>query len=465
MYDICVIGGGPGGYSAAIRGAQLGGKVALVERESLGGTCLNHGCIPTKNLYSASELLRKIGEGSKFGITAGNVKLDFSRTIQGKNEVVDHLRKGLEQLFKEHKIDIFSGKGAIEEKGKVRVDRPSGTEMIEAKNIIVATGSEAADIPPLRIDGRHVMGNREILSLEKRPTSLLIVGGGVIGCEFANIFTTMGTKVTIVEGLEKILPMCEREISRLVMKRFKERGVEVITGHSVTSGDVTEGGVTVTLSDGTTVKAEKALMAVGRRLNSFGIELEEAGVAVEEGVVKVNERMETSVKGLYAVGDVTGGWLLAHVAAQEGKVAAANAMGGNETMDYRFVPSAIFIHPEVASVGRGEESLKKEGLPYRAGRFPYMANGKAVAMREEDGFVKVLTSKKEGEEGKALGVHIFGAHASDLIAEATLALKQGCTLKDMEETIHAHPTLSEAFQESWADTEGLAIHKAGRRLI
>ncbi len=461
-YDLCIIGGGPGGYSAAIRAAQLGGKVALIEKEHLGGTCLNHGCIPTKNLYSASELLRRIREGGNFGVTAGEVKFDFAEAMRKKDEVVSHLKKGLEKLFHDHKIDILDGKGALEAPGKVRVDLPAGARIVDAEKVIIATGSESADIPPLRIDGRHVIGNRQILALQEMPKSLIIVGGGVVGCEFANIFSAVGVKVTIVEALEGILPQCEREVSRLVRKRFEERGIDVLTGVFVSSGDVTEAGVTVSLSDGRELQGEKVLMAIGRRVNSFGLDLEENGVELDNGLIRVNERMETSAEGVYAAGDVTGGWLLAHVAAQEGKVAAANAMGGDERMDYRFVPAAVFVHPEIASVGRGEESLKREGIPYRAGRFPYLANGKAVAMREEDGFVKVLVAK---DDGRALGVHILGAHASDLIAEATLALQKGCTLDDIEKTIHAHPTLAEAFLEAWEDTEGKAIHKMGRRLI
>lgn len=459
-YDICIIGGGPGGYSAAIRGAQLGGKVALVEREFLGGTCLNHGCIPTKNLYAMSELLRQIGEGEKFGVKASGLSFDFDRAMEGKSEVVAHLRGGLEKLFKDHKIDIFNGRGTIDSPGRVCIENPLKAEIIETKNIIIATGSEAADIPPLRIDGRIVLGNREILALPKMPESLLIVGGGVVGCEFANIFARIGVKVTIVEQLDRILPQCEKEISRLIRKRFEERGIEIITGQSVVEGEVSGKGVKVGLSDESKISADKALVAVGRRLNSFGLDLEEMGITLEKDGIKANERMETTCDGIYAVGDVTGGWNLAHVAAQEGKVAAANAMGGEAVMDYRFVPSAVYIHPELASVGSGEESLKKDGIAYNVGRFPYLANGKAVAMREEDGFVKVLTAK---DDGRTLGVHIMGAHASDLIGEATLAMKKGCKVEDIADTIHAHPTLMESLQEAWEDTEGLAIHKMGRR--
>ncbi|MBE9536314.1 MAG: dihydrolipoyl dehydrogenase [Proteobacteria bacterium] len=459
-YDICIIGGGPGGYSAAIRGVQLGGKVALVERESLGGTCLNHGCIPTKNLYAMSELLRQIGEGDKFGVKAHGVDFDFDRAMEGKAEVVTHLRGGLEKLFKEHKIDIFNGRGTINSPGRVQVETPLKSEIIEAKNIIIATGSEAADIPPLRIDGKNIIGNREVLALPKMPASLLIVGGGIVGCEFANIFARIGTKVTILEQLDRILPSCEKEVSRLIKKRFEERGIEIICGQSVVLGEVSGNSVKVGLSDEKEITADKVLVAVGRRLNSFGLDLEEAGIAVENSAIRVNEKMETSVSGIYAVGDVTGGWNLAHVAAQEGKVAAANAMGKEAQMDYRYIPAAIYIHPEIASVGRGEESLKKEGIAYNVGRFPYLANGKAIAMREEDGFVKVLTSKGDGS---TLGVHIMGAHASDLIAEATLAMKKACTAEDIADTIHAHPSLAESLQEAWEDTEGLAIHKMGRR--
>ena len=470
IYDICIIGGGPGGYSAAIKGAQLGAKVALVEREALGGTCLHHGCIPTKNLYSASEILRNLAEADRFGIKAAEISFDFAEMMQKKNEVVAHLAGGLQKLFKDYKIDIFSGKGSIEAVGedanKVRVDGPTSSNILETANIIIATGSEAADIPPLRIDGIKVLGNRDALNLSELPASLIIVGGGVVGCEFANIFARLGVKVSIIEALDKILPHAEREISRLIRKRFEERGIEIITGNPVSDAEIKapglKVGVNITLADGTELVAEKALMAIGRRLNSFSLNLEEAGIEMTGAAITVNERMETSAKGVYAIGDVVGKVPLAHVAAREGIVAALNIMGKDEQMDYSAIPMAVYVHPEVASVGRGEEALKAASVDYRVGRFPYLANGKAVAMREEDGFVKVLTS---AEDNKVLGVHILGAHASDLIAEAALAMKMGCTTKDISDTIHAHPTLSETLLEAWEDTEGLAIHKMGRRII
>ncbi|MBE9504020.1 MAG: FAD-dependent oxidoreductase, partial [Proteobacteria bacterium] len=252
----------------------------------------------------------------------------------------------------------------------------------------------------------------------------------------------------------------EREISRLVQKRFEERGIDVQTGKAVVNSETGEIGVKITLADGSKLSAEKVLVAIGRRLNNFDLNLEELGIELENGAIKVNDRMETSCPDIYAVGDVTGGWALAHVAAQEGKVAAANAMKNGSVMDYSAVPAAIFIHPEIASVGKGEEALKEAGTPYMVGRFPYIANGKALSMGEEDGFVKVIVSR---ETKKTLGVHIFGAHASDLIAEATLAMKAGCTVEEMVDTIHAHPTLSEILLESWEDAEGMAIHKAGRK--
>jgi len=268
--------------------------------------------------------------------------------------------------------------------------------------------------------------------------------------------------VTIVEVMDRLLPYCEREISRLIKKRFEERGMRIITGKAVASAEVKANGVTVVLNDDEEVFSGKVLMAVGRRLNSFNLNLEELNVEMEGNAIKVNEKMETSARGIYAIGDVTGKMALAHVAAHEGKVAVSNAMGIDLDMDYTTIPWAVYVHPEIASVGKGEAALKDEGIPYHTGRFPYLANGKAVAMREEDGFVKVLVSK---EDDTVLGVHILGAHASDLIAEAALAMQMGCTVEDISNTIHAHPTLAEAVQEGWEDTHGMAIHKAGRRTI
>ena len=459
-YDICIIGGGPGGYTAAIKGAQLGGKVALVEKEALGGTCLNHGCIPTKNLYSVSEMIRNIKESSRLGLQVSGLKFDMDEIQDKKTEVVEHLKGGIYKLFKDHGIDLYEGKGSISGEGSVVVERPSGTQVLETKNIIIASGSEASDIPPLRIDGKKVLGNREVLSLRTVPERMTIVGGGPIGCEFANIFSRLGSEVTLVEVMDRLLPFCEKEISRIVKKRFEDMGVKVILGSGVDTARISEKEVVVNLTDGSEIESSVVLMAVGRRLNSFNLGLEEAGIEMDGNAVKVDDRMETSLKSVYAVGDVTGRMALAHVAAHQGKIAAENALGGDCRMDYSVIPWAVFINPEVASVGRSEESLKNEGVSYQVGRFPYLANGKAVAMREEDGFVKVLASS---EDKKVLGVHILGAHASDMVAEAALAMKMGCTIEDISDTIHAHPTLAETLLEAAEDTEGLAIHKMGRR--
>ncbi len=459
-YDICIIGGGPGGYSAAIKGAQLGGRIALIEREVLGGTCLNYGCIPTKNLYAAADSIRNINGSADHGINISGYSFDFSRAVEIKNEVVKKLRDGLYKLFKEHKIDLINGTGSLAGSGKVEISSSDGKDIIEAKNIILATGSEALDIPPLRIDHGTVISNKEILNLSEVPDSLIIVGGGAIGCEFANIFNRMGSKVTIIEMEGRILPQCEKEISRLIKKGFEKSGTEVINGQSVISSRVDNDSGKVKLSDGRSISAEKILVAIGRRLNTADLNLDKSDIEMDGNAVKTGKNMETSSKGIYAAGDITGKMALAHVAAQEGKVAAKNAMGIDAEINYSVIPSVVFVHPETASVGMGEEELKKEGTPYQAGRFPFIANGKAAAMKEEEGFVKVLSSKAGG---KALGVHIVGPHASDLIAEAALAMKMGCTIDDISDTIHAHPTLSEALQEAWEDTEGMAIHKKGRK--
>ena len=459
-FDIVVIGGGPGGYVAAIRGAQKGGKVALVEKDRVGGTCLNRGCIPTKTLYYSAKHLITARHGERFGIKAeGGVTFDLAKAIARKDEVVEKLTGGVGQLLKANGVTVFDGTGYIEDPATVTV-KGEAEATLKTKNIIIATGSEPALIPAFNIDGENVLTSTEALNLTELPESMLIIGAGVMGCEFASIYATFGTKITMVELMASLLPMEDKAVSRAVAKSFKGAGVDVHTGVSVESVTAGDGGVTTKLTDGTEIVTEKVLVSIGRAFNSTGIGLEEAGVELDRGAVVVNSRMETNVKGIYAIGDVVGGMLLAHVASVEGGVAVNNALGGDEEMDYSCVPSGIFTEPEVATVGLKEVEAKEKGIDVSIGRFPYQGSGKALAMGEEDGFIQVLA---DPETDRVLGASIVGAHATDLIGEVALAVNMGCKVHDITETIHAHPTLPEIVLEGLEDVHGLAIHKAGRR--
>ncbi|MFQ5328817.1 MAG: dihydrolipoyl dehydrogenase [Thermodesulfobacteriota bacterium] len=463
-YDIAIIGGGPGGYVAAIRGAQLGARVCLIERERVGGTCLNRGCIPTKALYASATALAATRRAGEFGVHTGELSFDLSRAVSRKDGVVEQLVSGVEQLLKANGVDLLTGDGFIESPGRVRVERGREREVVAAKKIIVATGSEPASIPGVEPDGEGIVTTTEALNLTEVPDSLLIIGGGVAGCEFATIFAEFGSEVTIVEFLPTILSSEERTVSRLVARSFKERGVSAHTGVTVESSERVDEGVRTRLSDGRELLTEKVLVTTGRTFNSGGLGLDGVGVVVEAGKIPVNVRMETSVAGIYAIGDVTGGILLAHVASQEGIVAVNNALaqdGGKEMeMDYSAIPSAIFTNPEIASVGLKEAEAKAQGIAFKVGRFPYGANGKALAMGEEDGFVQVVV---DAATDRVIGASIVGAHATDLIGEVALAVKTGLKASDIIETIHAHPTLPEIIQEAVEDSHGMAIHKAGRR--
>lgn len=460
-FDIVVVGGGPGGYVAAIRAAQLGCNVALVEKDKVGGTCLNRGCIPTKALYYSAKTLLAARHAPEFGVNVGDVSFDMSRAVERKDGVVSKLVGGVEQLLKGNKVDLIPGTGYVEGPGKVRVTSGGETEVLGSKNIILATGSEPAMIPAFNIDKENVITSTEALDLKKVPESILIIGGGVMGCEFATIFSAFGSSVTIVELLPSILSLEDKQVSRVVAKRFKDTGISVLTEVTVESVDVVgEGRVKTKLADGREFITEKVLVTIGRSFNSTGLGLEEAGVKVEKAKIVVDDRMETSTKGIYAIGDVTGKWLLAHVASMQGVVAANNACGKTMTMDYSVIPAGVFTDPEIASVGLNERVAKDKGIDYSIGRFPYAASGKALGMGETDGFVQLLA---DPGTDKVLGCSIVGAHATDLVQEVAMAMKAGATVGDITETIHAHPTLPELVMEAAEDLHGMAIHKISRR--
>ena len=466
-FDLIVIGGGPGGYVGAIRGAQMGAKVALIEKDRLGGTCLNRGCIPTKALYYSAKALKAAKTAADFGVTVGDVSFDLSKAVSRKDEVVEKLVGGVGQLLKANGVEVINGTGALEGNGKVKVDTAEGaeTEVMAGKNIIIATGSEPALIPAFSIDHENVITSTEALNLKTLPKSMLVIGGGVMGCEFATIFARFGTKVTIVELLPTILSTEDKAIVRVVEKSMKAMGIEIHKEVMVDSVEVLKdgGGVKTTLKDGTEFTTEKVLVSIGRSFNSEGIGLNNVGVEIDKGCITVNNKMETNTTGVYAIGDVTGGMLLAHVASTEAEVAVKNALGqGNKTstMDYSVIPAGIFTDPEIASVGLKEKDAKAEGIDINIGRFPYLACGKALTMGETDGSVQLIT---EPGSGKVLGASIVGAHATDLIGEIAVVMRAGLGAKDIMETVHAHPTLPEMVLEAAEDTMGLAVHKVGRK--
>jgi dihydrolipoamide dehydrogenase len=459
-FDVIVIGGGPGGYVAAIRGAQLGARVALVERASVGGTCLNRGCIPTKALYYSARALASARRSSEFGVETGNVSFDLARAVERKDGVVKKLVSGVEQLLKGNGVEVYRGDGVLDAPGRVVVRKAEGAEALAGKSVIIATGSEPAMIPAFGIDGKDILTSTELLDLKRVPESLLVIGGGVMGCEFASMFSAFGSRVTVVELLPAILSTEDGLVSRAVAKRFKETGVEVLTGVTVERVEATGAGVKTVLKDGREFLTEKAVVSIGRGFNSSGLGLEEAGVALDRGRVTTDDRMETGVKGVYAVGDVTGRMLLAHVASAQGVVAVSNALGADSVMDYSAVPYGIFTDPEIAGVGLREKDAREMGMDVRVGRFPYAASGKAVAMGETEGFVQVVA---DAGTDRVLGCSIVGAHATDLIGEAALAVRAGLRARDVASAVHAHPTLPELVMEACEDAHGLAIHKMGRK--
>ncbi len=460
-FDIAVIGGGPGGYVAAIRAAQKGACVCLVERDRVGGTCLNRGCIPTKALFSTAHLLKRMQNADQHGISAEGLQLDYARTAERKDEVVHKLVTGVEQLLKGNGVEVFRGQASLEGEGKIRIRREGVTGHIRAKKIILATGSTAARPKALPIDGKNVLTSTEILAIKELPASLLVIGGGYIGCEFASILSALGSEVTIVEQLPEILAKSDRNAVREVEKALKEQGVSIRTGTSVKKLEVKEGSVTAHLSGGEELTTEKVLVSVGRVPHTKELGLEEAGVELDEnGAIKVDEGMRTSREGIFAIGDVTNIIQLAHVASYQGDIAVTNALGGDAKADYRVVPSTIFTLPEIAQVGFTEQECKERDIAAVTGRFSYQASSKALCDGEPRGLVKIV-SEKDG--GKILGATIVGEEASNLIAEVAAAMQKEMTAADLGELIHSHPTLPEMIKEAAEDTVGLAVHKVGRR--
>jgi dihydrolipoamide dehydrogenase len=451
---IVIIGGGPGGYVAAIHAAHLGANVAVVEKDRLGGNCLNRGCIPTKALVKSVEVLLEARKANEVGIEIGNITANFPKIMARKANVVNKLASGIEQLMKAANITVYKGVGRILTPQLVKVN----DEEIATRKLIIATGSEPIPLPIQGSDLPGVFTTDEVLELKELPESLVVIGGSYVGVEFATIFNGLGTKVTIVEKLPTLLESIDEEISKRFAQILLRQGIEIRLRTTVKAikmegaalkvvGDTSEAAQEVT--------GQMVLMATGRQPYTEGLGLPQLGIKVDRHAIVVNERLETSVDGVYAIGDVLGKSMLAHVASYEGGIAADNALGRSRQADYRAVPSCIFTHPEIASVGITEKEAKSSGIPYKVSKFPFLACARAVAMDETAGMVKMVCNAKNG---RVLGMHIMGPHASDLIAEGALAIQLEATAKDIAHTIHAHPTLSEAVHETAMEQLEGSIH-------
>jgi dihydrolipoamide dehydrogenase len=460
---IIIIGAGPGGYVAAIRAAQLGAQVTIVEAQAVGGVCLNWGCIPSKTLLNLVDLGERARHAEAWGLTFdGPIGFDLKRMMARKNDVVQSLVKGISTLFKQWKIQHVAGRGELVSDRQVRViDADGASSLLESDAIVLATGSSWPQMPQFPIDGQQVISSKEALELGEIPRSVIIVGGGVEGCEFACLFSGLGSHVTLVEMMPTILPTEDEDTVAILTREFKKRKVQLYLNATIQDWKSTADGIQSTLNTGESVIADKMLISVGRRMNSRGLGLEAVGVQTgSREEILVDEHMETSVPGVYAIGDVTGKSMLAHVASAQGKVAVSNAMGITQSINYDVIPAGIFTLPEIGRVGLTEQQARERGVQATVGRFRYGGIGKAQAVGEITGQFKVIADK---ESKKIVGVHIIGAHAADLIHEGALAMQGGLTVTDVADMIHAHPTLSEGLMEAAEDIEGLAIHQARKR--
>ncbi|MBC8631408.1 Dihydrolipoamide dehydrogenase [uncultured Clostridium sp.] len=456
---VAVIGGGPGGYVAAIKAAMLGADVTVIEKRRVGGTCLNVGCIPTKALLASSSLITSIKEAKDFGISIdGNIEADFESIMGRKNKIVNQLINGIEFLFDKRGIKLVNGFGKLIDKNKIEVKKEDGTiEVIEADKIILANGSQPVILPMFPYDGETIITSDEALNLKEVPKSLLIVGGGVIGCEFGQFFKTLGTEVTIVEMFDQLLPLEDKDVAKQLQRQFKKDKIKVMTGIRIEKCEIVDDEVVATLSNGKQVKAEKALLSIGRKpyLDNSGVE--DIGITLERGKIVVNENLETNIEGIYAIGDLINTPFLAHVASKEGLIAAQNAVCGNsKTVNYKAVPRCVYTEPEVAGVGKTEKELQQQDITYKVGQFDFRALGKAQAIGHFQGFIKILAD----QEDKVIGASIVGPHATDLLTELSLAVHLGLTVEQVGDVIHAHPTLSEGIMEALHDVHGECVHAA-----
>jgi len=461
-FDVVVIGGGPGGYVAAIRAAQLGATTALVEKEYLGGTCLNVGCIPSKALLSSAERLHELRASDQLGIRVqGEVTFDWAAVMNHKERTVRQLRGGVELLVKSNGITLFRGTGSLAAANRVRIEGPDGAQELGATNVILATGSVEARPPIPGLDLPGVIGSTQALSIDAVPPSIAVIGGGAVGCEFASVFHHFGAKVTVVEMMEHLLPLEDADLGNGLARAFGRQGIAVKTGAKVERITGQDGALKVELAGGEAVDAAKVLVAIGRTPYTEGLGLDRVGVEMERRAIKVDDHMRTSVPGLWAIGDATGKFPLAHVASMQGEVAVENALGhADQAMDYSAVPSVVYTIPQTASVGLSEAKARAAGHEVRVGTFPFQASGRAIAARDTEGFAKVVADEKWS---RILGVHVLHSRAGDVIEEAVVAMKLESTVEDLVAAIHPHPTYTEAIAEAALAVENRAIHIPPKR--
>lgn len=453
-FDCTIIGSGPGGYVAAIRAAQHNLKVALIESSNVGGTCLNRGCIPSKALITSADILRKVNKASNYGVNIENFSFDYAKMLKRKNDIVSTLRRGVEGLIKSNKITFLSGYGKLVSTNEIKIiGQDEG--IMESKSIILATGTEPLPFPNVPFSSR-ILNSTSLLDLPTLPKNLGIIGGGVIGCEFASLFHTLGVEISIIEAAPSLISQEATALSSFLTNSFKKCGISIFTNSFITKISEQEDKVIVSLKNGTDLEFEKVLISIGRAVNTQNINLEKIGVLTnDKGFVQVNERMQTTIPNIYAIGDITGQSMLAHVASHQGLVAADVIAGKHSHMDYTAIPSVIFTHPEIASVGLTPEKAKSMFPNVEVSSFPFQALGKALSLSATEGFAQIVYLK---DSQKIIGAQIAGEHASSLIAEMTIAIKNELTLPCIYETIHAHPTLAEAWLESALLADGHPLH-------
>ncbi len=459
-YDVLIIGSGPGGYVAAIRASQLGLKAAIVERSELGGICLNWGCIPTKALLKSAQVFDYLNHASDYGITVKGAEADIKNVVKRSRDVADGMSKGVQFLMKKNKIDIIKGTAKIKSGRKVEVTSDAGkVEIIEPKNIILAVGARARELPSLKIDGKKIIGYREAMVLDKLPASMVVVGSGAIGSEFAYFYNTMGTKVTLIEVVPNIVPVEDEDVSAALGRAFRKAGITIHTETMVESVDTTGKGCKVkikTNSGSEVIECDVVLSAVGIAANIENLGLEEVGIITDKGKILTNEFYQTNIPGYFAIGDCVGGQALAHVASAEGIICVEKIAGHHpEPLDYGNIPGCTYCQPEIASVGLTEKQAKEKGYELKIGKFPFTASGKASAAGAKDGFVKMIFDAKYGE---LLGCHMIGANVTEMIAEAVVARKLETTGHELLKAVHPHPTMSEAIMEATAAAYGEVIH-------